>query len=137
MRKGIFHLSLALLLSIVSLAGCSSSQSAQGPPPIGTQDEAGNYIVVEDMPELIGGLESLHRKIEYPDELRGTGTKGTVFIRFVVSEEGKTQNLEVLRSLHPAADEAAMRVVSGAQFIPGKHNGKAVPVRMGLPISFK
>jgi len=134
MRKGIFHLLIAL--SILSLHGCSSSQSAQG-PPVGTQDESGNYIVVEDMPELIGGLESLHRKIEYPDELRGTGTKGTVFIRFVVNEEGKTQNLEVLRSLHPAADEAALRAVSGALFIPGKHNGNVVPVRMGLPISFK
>ena len=34
-------------------------------------------------------------------------------------------------------DEEALRVVREAQFIPGKQRGKAVPVKMSLPITFK
>lgn len=95
------------------------------------------FVVVEKMPELIGGLESLASQIQYPEMARRAGIEGRVFVQFIVNEEGDVEEPKVIRGIGGGADEEALRVVSQAKFTPGVQRGKPVRVQYALPIYFK
>ena len=66
------------------------------------------------------------------------GIQGTVTLRFVVSPTGEITKVEVLRQLDPACDKEALRVIKSLpQWVPGKQNGKPVPVYFTVPVRFK
>ncbi len=95
------------------------------------------FVVVEQMPELIGGLGDIQKKIRYPEIARKAGVEGRVIIQFVVDENGNVQDPNVVRGIGAGCDEEALRVVKEAKFKPGKQRGKSVKVKMSLPITFK
>lgn len=96
-----------------------------------------HFVVVEQMPELIGGLESVQMKIRYPEEARSAGIEGRVYVQFIVDEDGNVDNPKVVRGIGGGADEEALRVVSQAKFKPGMQKGRTVRVQYSLPIHFK
>jgi len=111
------------------------------PGPIDTA----NYIfdVVDQMPEYPGGkqklLEFISKHLKYPvitqiyDDFQGK-----VICRIIVSKTGKVKRPEVMRSLDPACDKEAIRVLrSLPKFIPGKLKGKNVNVWYTIPVTFK
>ena len=104
--------------------------------PIGVAQD-GVYMVVEDMPELVGGMASIQSKMTYPESAREAGVEGRVFLHFVVNEQGNVQDIMVARGIGSGCDEEAVRVVSEAKFTPGMQDGKPVKVRMAMPITFK
>ncbi len=95
------------------------------------------FVVVEEMPELIGGLAELQSKIEYPEMARRAGIEGRVYIQFIVSETGDVENARVIRGIGGGADEEALRAVNTAKFKPGYQRGEPVRVQYSLPIIFK
>ncbi len=97
----------------------------------------GVYMVVEDMPELVGEFKTLMQDIQYPEIARKASVEGRVIVQFVVNEQGNVEDVVVTRGIGAGCDEEAVRVVSEAKFTPGMQDGKAVPVRMTLPITFK
>ncbi len=105
--------------------------------PVPQDEEPDIFIVVEQRPVLIGGLEEIQKKIAYPEIARKAGVEGRVIIQFVVDENGDIIRPEILKSIGGGCDEEALRVVREAKFTPGKQRGKAVKVRMSLPITFK
>ncbi len=103
------------------------------------------FQIVEQMPEFQGGEEALlkylSKNIKYPEIARDANTQGTIFITFVVDENGRITSPQVLRGLNgPGAKECAneaMRVVSSMPaWKAGKQNGKAVRVQYNLPVKF-
>ena len=94
------------------------------------------FVAVEQMPNLIGGLGAIQQAINYPEMARRADVSGRVTIQFVVDEEGNVQDAVVLKGIGAGCDEEALRVVRQAQFKPGKQRGKAVKVKMSLPITF-
>jgi protein TonB len=62
---------------------------------------------------------------------------GTVYIVFLVDEEGRVQNPVVQQSPDPVFDRAALDAIKKWKFEPGKRNGKPVRFRMRQPITFK
>lgn len=103
------------------------------------------FQIVEQMPEFQGGEEALlkylGKNIKYPEIARDANTQGTIFITFVVDENGRITSPQVLRGLNgPGAKECAneaMRVVSSMPaWKPGKQNGKSVKVQYNLPVKF-
>ena len=108
----------------------------------GQEQDADIYVGVEEMPEYEGGVEELSRlirtNIKYPQEARETGDNGTVYITFVILEDGSIKDIRVLRGVSDAIDKEAMRVVGlmNKHWKPGKKNGKAVKVQFNLPIKF-
>lgn len=100
-------------------------------------DEPVVFIVVEEDPEPVGGLAALQRQIRYPELARKAGVEGRVFLQFVVDEEGFVSDVVVLKGIGAGCNEEAVRVLSEARFTPGKQRGRAVRVRMSLPISFR
>ena len=106
------------------------------------EPESKPYTMVEQMPQFPGGekelLSYIAKNLHYPTVAAENGVQGKVFIRFVVSALGTVEGVEVIRSLDPYCDKEAMRVVAALpQWIPGKQNGRNVPVYYTLPIIFK
>ena len=111
------------------------------PPPPPDEDEPEPepeiLFVVEQMPELIGDLGEIRKKIKYPELARKASVEGRVIVQFIVDESGIVTEPTVLRSIGAGCDEEALRVVREAKFKPGKQRGKPVKVRMTLPIIFR
>jgi protein TonB len=95
------------------------------------------FVVVEEMPVLIGGIKAIQDKINYPDVARQAGIEGKVIIQFVVNEKGEVENPRVIRGIGGGCDEEAIRVIKQAKFKPGKQRGQPVRVQYSLPVFFK
>lgn len=109
------------------------------PPPEQEEEEEEEdfFVVVEDMPELIGGLEGLQKNIRYPEMARRAGIEGRVYVQFIVNEQGEVENPQVIRGIGGGADEEALRAVSQAKFKPGMQRGRPVRVQYSLPVYFR
>ena len=100
------------------------------------------YTMVEQMPQYSGGVQELvkyiSKNLRYPTIAQENGIQGRVILRFVVSASGKVEDVQVLHSLDPYCDKEAVRVVqSMPQWIPGKQDGRNVPVYYTLPVVFR
>ena len=100
-------------------------------------DENGIYLVAEKMPEIKGGAKSVVKHLKYPQQAKALQVQGVVYVGFVVTDKGEVQDPKILRPLGAGCNEEALRVVNLLEFVPGYHQGKAVPVRFVLPIRFK
>lgn len=105
------------------------------------EDDTKPFAVVEQMPQFPGGTSELlayiAKHLHYPTVAAENGVQGKVYIRFVVSATGEVESVEVLRSLDPYCDKEAMRVIASLpRWIPGKQNGRNVPVYFTIPILF-
>jgi TonB family protein len=100
------------------------------------------YEEVDVMPIYGNGQEDLVnfivKEVNYPEQAKKNGIQGKVFISYVVTSTGKVADVEVLESVNDLLDAEAVRVVSSMKkWSPGKKDGKAVNVKMVMPIMFK
>ena len=110
------------------------------PPPVeepAAEPEPEIFELVENMPELIGGLAGLQSRIQYPELARRMGIEGRVFVQFVVDEQGRPSNVRIARGIGGGCDEAAVEAVRQSRFTPGRQRGRPVKVRMSLPVTFR
>lgn len=103
--------------------------------------ESTAYTFVETMPEFPGGQQQLWEyissNIKYPSSAMENGIQGTVYVGFIVSENGETENIQVLRGVDPSLNQAAISVVEQMpKWTPGKQRGEFVKVSMTIPLSF-
>ena len=106
-------------------------------PLLPTEPEEPTPVFVEEMPELIGGLAALQRKIRYPVIARKAGVEGRVILQFIIDEQGRVSESKVVRSIGAGCSEEALRVLQTMRFRPGKQRGKPVKVKMSLPVTFR
>jgi hypothetical protein len=134
-----------ITIAIVTFTSCAAhkkvttSQTGTVPSPTGQSSdllkrdavedtETVPYVVVEEMPEFLGGdsllLDYIVHNTKYPEIAKMKKIQGRVIIRFCVTETG-TVNAEAVR-------------VTGTLplFKPGKQGGKNVPVWYMVPITF-
>lgn len=110
---------------------------APPPPPTEIEDEEPDFfIAVEQMPELIGGLQSIQQRIVYPEMARRAGIEGRVIVQFIINERGEVENPVVVRSIGGGCDEEAVRVIREANYKPGMQRGRPVRVQYSIPVSF-
>jgi len=153
-RKSIIQSLLFVTLVFVFVSSANAQSQAYSPVPISTDslrkanpnlDKPDNnliYQVVEKMPEFPGGESALMSfigaNLHYPVIAQENGIQGMVYVRFVVTKFGKVDNIEVIRSLDPACDKEAVRVIGLLpQWIPGTQHGANVSVYYTLPIKYK
>ncbi len=74
---------------------------------------------------------------EYSNDARAARLEGTVVLSLVVDQQGRPQNLKVVRSLGLGLDEQAIEAVEKWSFKPGMKDGKPVPVVATIEINFK
>ncbi len=98
--------------------------------------------MVDDMPEYVGGMDSLmafiQKNMKYPGDARKKGIEGRVFVSFVVTKEGVVVDPGIAKGVDAEIDKEALSVVSRfPKWIPGRQKGEAVDVKFVLPINFK
>ncbi len=111
-------------------------------PPAAAQTDDKVYEMAEVNPLFPGGnqalMDYLYRNIKYPADAMKRGVQGRVMVQFVVNSDGSISESKILKSVDPALDAEALRVVNGMpKWSPGKEAGKYVRVRYSLPITFK
>ncbi len=104
-------------------------------------NEPNIFVVVEHMPEFPGGMKELTKylsnSIKYPVLSLQNGIQGKVYLKFVINEQGKPEQITVMRGVDKNIDAEAIRVVKAMpQWTPGKQRNKAVKVWYTLPINF-
>jgi TonB family protein len=114
---------------------------AEAVPEAG-QGERDVFVVVEEMPQFPGGgmdamIQWIAQHMKYPEQAKKDGIQGTVFVGYIVNKAGKVESVEVESSAHPLLDAEAVRVVAAMpDWTPGTQRGKAVDVRLVVPIKF-
>jgi protein TonB len=123
---------LLKIITLVFIAGLTNLSSQQA-----VIDDEGVYLMCEKMPELIGGMEALQKKIRYPLQAKSLGVQGVVYVQSIINEKGKIIKPKVVKKLGAGCDEEAVRVLKKSKFKPGYDKGKPVKVRFTLPIFFR
>ncbi|NLI37001.1 MAG: energy transducer TonB [Bacteroidales bacterium] len=98
--------------------------------------------MVEQQPSFPGGqavmMEWIANHLRYPKQYVEGGVTGKVIVQFTVDIKGRTRDAVIARSLDSLCDREAIRLVlSMPRWNPGTLNGKKLPVKYTLPISFK
>ncbi|GAB3532969.1 hypothetical protein GCM10027443_17540 [Pontibacter brevis] len=129
----------SLLIVGFIFSGCEQ-RSLEGEEKI--IETAGDELIidpVEFLPSYPGGEDSLTAYLNKNNQWRvGQSTvEGRVVVSFLVNEKGELKEIEVLKSLCSSCDKEAVRLIENMpNWIPAEENGKPIPKRMILPISF-
>jgi protein TonB len=77
-------------------------------------------------------------KPEYTEEAKKARIQGTVVVEAVVKTDGTVGDVKVTRSLDTeyGLDAQAVKAARQWLFEPGKKDGKAVPVRVAIELTF-
>jgi TonB family protein len=87
--------------------------------------------------ELVGGIESLYKKIIYPFTAERARIEGQVVAKVYVDESGYITQISLVKSAHPLLNAEVLRVITeDAKFIPASIKGKPVKSAMIIPIRF-
>lgn len=130
-------LKITFLVAIMSVA-FSVVCTAQ----VTEDNEVVDFAAVESKPEFPGGDSELMKYIaentQYPEIAKNNGVSGRVFVQFVIDRDGAVTNVKVIRSVDPALDEEAVRVIKAMpNWKPGYQRGKTVSVIYRVPINFR
>ena len=90
--------------------------------------------MVEERPERLGGPEP-----RYPEMLRQAGIEGQVVVECVIDTLGRAEpaSIRVVASSHPLFEAPAREAVAASSFRPARLDGRAVRVRVQLPLNFQ
>ena len=100
------------------------------------------FTIVEHPPVFPGGesalLKFISDNVTYPATAKEKSIQGKVFVRFVITKQGKVTSEEIVKGVDPILDEEALRVVRlMPDWKPGKQRGVPVNVSYIIPIQFK
>ena len=80
----------------------------------------------------------IKKNLQYPKECVEIGLQGRVIIAFVVERNGTLTNIKVAKSVNPALEKEALRIVNlMPKWIPGRQSDKTVRVKYIIPITFQ
>lgn len=100
------------------------------------------YTVADEMPKYPGGdaqlLKYIVGNLKYPASAVENKIEGRVVVSFIVEKDGSISQPEIRRSIDPALDNEAIRVINTLpQWTPGKNNGEIVRVKYTVPVQFR
>ncbi len=129
MRRGAIILHILFFLVLTSASNKIFSNQIPG-------DEA--YVAfAEVMPEPVGGIEGIYKKIEYPNVAKKAGIEGKVYVLVFINEGGEVDDVKVIKSLGGGCDEAVIDAVKASKFKPASNKGVPTKVKLSLAFTFK
>jgi TonB family protein len=135
--SAIMPIALFVLISGILTLGRITSNQPPPPPPPPDAPVPEVFVVVERMPEPIGGLKAIHDRVVYPEIAKKAGIEGRVVVEFIVDEQGNVTEPRVLRGIGGGCDEAALDAIKATKFTPGMQRGRPVKVQFQIPIVFR
>jgi TonB family protein len=73
---------------------------------------------------------------EFPKKMQQWGLDGNVMISSVLTADGRSEDLRVLKSIHPAFELAAIKGMMSIRVQPATLNEKPIPILVITPFSF-
>ena len=137
MKNVVKKLFLVAVLSVLATSHAFSQSNQQVKETEGTKSSQ----VIEEMPMFPGGEKALvtylKENLKYPTVPAENGIQGRVIVLFKVEADGSLSDVRIGGSVDPSIDREALRLVKAMpKWIPGKQDGKPVPVKFQLPITF-
>ncbi|HTA26410.1 MAG TPA: energy transducer TonB, partial [Bacteroidia bacterium] len=125
-----------IVFLLVALLGYVNLYSQDDSPNVSPNDKV--FTIVQQQPKFPGDINKwLVDNIQYPQQAKMDNVQGTVYISFIVEEDGSVSNVKVLRGVDSYLDNEGVRVVSMMpKWSPGMQNNQAVRVQYNLPIRF-
>jgi protein TonB len=74
---------------------------------------------------------------DYTQAARDERVEGSVKVSAIVNAEGRTENIQVVRKLHPDLDKNAVDAVKTWRFKPAMKEGKRVKAVVNIEINFR
>lgn len=82
-------------------------------------------------------IRFISNELVYPPTAKEQGVEGTVYVTFVINEQGKVVNPNLIRDIGGGCGQAALNVVRNMPtWEPGIHQGKNANIKLSLPIYF-
>ncbi|MDX2130203.1 MAG: TonB family protein [Chloroherpetonaceae bacterium] len=92
---------------------------------------------VEKEAEIIGGIEAVMAKINYPETAINFKIQGKVVVKLNLDSKGMISSVTLLKTAHPLLNEEAVRVLTEeAKFSPAEQGGKPVASSIVVPLNF-
>jgi protein TonB len=95
------------------------------------EEELIEFFAVQKKPTIVKAAA-----VVYPEIARKAGVEAMVVVNFIVSVEGKPENIKILKG-HPMLNDAAIEAVKKYVFSPGMQRDKPVAVKWQIPIRFR
>ncbi|MBL0740584.1 energy transducer TonB [Chryseolinea lacunae] len=117
---------------------CSNVESLKGLTDFFADNIAVGYTapVIDFEEKRLGAF--VGRSLRYPAYARRHGIQGSVELAFVLTKEGKAQDIAVTKGVHLLLDKEAVRVIRKLKFSrPALLNGEPVEMCVKLPLKFK
>jgi len=128
--KRIFYVPLILFSFLVVF---SNNAATQLPMP----GEESYVAVAEIMPEPIGGLAQINKKITYPDFAKRAGVEGKVYVLAFINENGEVDDVKLIKGIGMGCDDEVLDAVKDTKFKPGYNKGNPVKAKSTIAFSFK
>ncbi len=106
-----------------------------------SQVEVDNYVEnVSRVPTNLGGLTELKRFFDYhliyPEKAVKEKKEGFVELKFVITKDGKTKDLNIIASLSPETNAEAMRLFSLLEWTPALQGTREVDAFHTMKVPF-
>lgn len=102
-----------------------------------SESESKFYMVLDQMPGIIGGIQAIAKNTVYPKSAKEKGIEGRVFIQAYIDENGNVVKTEIIKGVDEELNNAAIDAVRKSKFTPGMLKGKPAKSQIVIPIVFK
>jgi TonB family protein len=92
---------------------------------------------VDGIPQIVGGMMAIAKKIKYSEEAIANNIEGRVEVEFIVNEQGDVIDASIIRGIGYGCDESALLAVTSTKFVAPIIDGSPNMVKMRIPIVFK
>lgn len=128
-------------VGIVASPSAGSINKPAGPKPVAFYPDS-IFVNPQVIPQFKGGEEALvgymTKNMRYPEAAKFQRITGKVYVRFVVSAEGRITDATVAHGRGHGLDEEALRLVwLMPAWQPGRQQGHPVRVSCTIPIDFQ
>lgn len=81
----------------------------------------------------------IKKNLRYPEKAYDNGVQGRVFVHFIIDNKGNVGKMKIVAPYkgEELGKEAERIMKKLPKFKPGKHEGSAITVKYGLPITFR
>lgn len=119
-----------------------SGKPAEADTLTAKNEPAPNVISVFAQAEPVDGYPALYayfnQALTYPPEAMADSVEGVVTVVFSINAEGRPEKIYIEQSLGEPFDREAIRVIENMPlWKPAAYNGKPVPSKISLPLTFQ
>jgi TonB family protein len=114
-----------------------------------TANRIGVFYSYDEKPKFNGEIElesALRNNLKYPEDAKDWGVEGTIFVKFVVDENGQipfaTTSSDIETSIETYVSDLEQQAINAVKetsgkWQPGKVDGVEVPTMVVLPVTFE